>query len=244
MNQPVHTGANVPNSIMELVVATYNIHGCIGGDGRYDPERIIQVLGQLHADIIALQEVESHGPDGREFLNWLGHQLGYTSIAGPTLLRGTGDYGNALLTKSPVLNVRKHDLSLPSYEPRGALEADLDHQGTLLKVVATHLGLRPAERRAQVQQLLTCVHTAHGHPAILMGDINEWFLWGRPLRWLRKVFGITRGLRTFPARFPIFPLDRIWIMPREALVSLEVHHSHLSRWASDHLPLKATVRLR
>jgi endonuclease/exonuclease/phosphatase family metal-dependent hydrolase len=242
MEQWIRKRPDAANFIMELVFATYNIHGCIGGDGRYDPERIIQVLEQLNADIIALQEVESHGPDGRAFLDWLGQQLGYTTIAGPTLLRGTGDYGNALLTKSIILTVRRHDLSLPSCEPRGALEVDLNHQGVLLKVVATHLGLRPVERRAQIQQLLACLHTPPSHLAVLMGDINEWFLWGRPLRWLRTMFGIPRGFRTFPARFPLFPLDRIWIKPQEALVSLEVHHSSLSHWASDHLPLKATVR--
>jgi endonuclease/exonuclease/phosphatase family metal-dependent hydrolase len=71
--------------------------------------------------------------------------------------------------------------------------------------------------------------------------LNEWFLWGRPLRWLRKIFGKTPARPTFPAWFPIFALDRIWVHPVSALISLDVHKSPLARIASDHLPVKAVI---
>jgi endonuclease/exonuclease/phosphatase family metal-dependent hydrolase len=79
---------------------------------------------------------------------------------------------------------------------------------------------------------------------MLAGDLNEWFLWGRPLRMLQQQFPDTPHRRTFPARFPVFSLDRVWVHPREALVSLEEHASKLARIASDHLPLVATINIR
>jgi endonuclease/exonuclease/phosphatase family metal-dependent hydrolase len=78
---------------------------------------------------------------------------------------------------------------------------------------------------------------------ILLGDINEWWLWGRPLRWLHRRFGTSPAPRTFPARWPFLSLDRVWVHPRVALTALEVAHADQGRHASDHLPLVATVRL-
>jgi endonuclease/exonuclease/phosphatase family metal-dependent hydrolase len=74
-----------------------------------------------------------------------------------------------------------------------------------------------------------------------MGDLNEWFLWGRPLRWLHVQFRRTPAPATFPARLPVFALDRFWVRPRVLLDHLVVHSSPLARAASDHLPLVATL---
>jgi endonuclease/exonuclease/phosphatase family metal-dependent hydrolase len=76
---------------------------------------------------------------------------------------------------------------------------------------------------------------------VLLGDLNEWFLWGRPLRWLQGIFGKTPAPLTFPSGFPLFALDRIWVRPPTALITLEAHTSALSRVASDHLPVKAVI---
>jgi endonuclease/exonuclease/phosphatase family metal-dependent hydrolase len=81
----------------------------------------------------------------------------------------------------------------------------------------------------------------HTGPAVLLGDLNEWLLWGRPLRWLNRHFASTANPRTYPARFPLFALDRIWARPRTLLRSVETHTSPLARLASDHLPLKAVL---
>lgn len=226
---------------MRITLATYNIHSCIGMDGVYDPDRITRVLKELDADITALQEVDSREHKGLELLKYLAGEVGLLPIAGPTLLRETGHYGNAILTRYPVLEVRHIDLSLPDLEPRGAIDVDLDCKGNALQVIATHLGLRPAERRFQVKRLLNVCMTEH---CALLGDLNEWFLWGRPLRWLKTLFGKTPHLRTFPAVLPILALDRIWVRPPHILVNLVVHKTPLARVASDHLPLKAVIELK
>ena len=225
---------------MRLTLATYNIHGCIGRDGIFDPDRILRVLHELEADVIALQEVDSREHRGLQVLQCLAAETGMTPIAGPTLLRHARDYGNAVMTRLKIREIRKLDLSLPLHEPRGALDIDLVCDGVNLQVVATHLGLNPAERRVQMQRLLECFSTKH---CVLMGDLNEWFLWGRPLRWLKGIFGRTLEIPTFPAFFPVFALDRIWVRPMSALIRLEVHHTGLARKASDHLPLKATIEI-
>jgi endonuclease/exonuclease/phosphatase family metal-dependent hydrolase len=224
-----------------ITVSTYNIHGAIGTDGRFAPLRIASVLQEIDADVVALQEVEHHDVDGRDLLDYLADKTAMTAIAGPTLLRETRDYGNAVLTRLPVLAVERVDLSLPGREPRGALNLMLDWKGQRLQVVATHLGLKPAERRQQVLRLLELFDSASSEASLLLGDLNEWLLWGRPLRLLHRHFAANPPLRTFPARRPLFALDRIWVYPHAALQALIVHRSALAAEASDHLPLKAVL---
>lgn len=223
---------------MRLIIATYNIHRCTGWDGVYDPDRIVGVLQELNADILALQEVDSRAHKGLELLYSFAKETGLQAIPGPTLLRETGHYGNGLLTRAGLIEVRRLDLSLPGREPRGALDVDLNWSGQALQVLATHLGLNPAERRDQIKRLLERFAAKH---CILMGDLNEWFLWGRPLRWLKAIFGQTPALPTFPSFCPVFALDRIWVRPAGTLACLEVHNTRLARKASDHLPLKAII---
>jgi len=221
---------------MPLAVATYNVHGCA------DVSRTAAVLRALDADVIALQELRWKPADALHVLDDLAARLGCTPLAGPTLLRPDGHYGNALLTRLPVLEVKPVDLSVPGREPRGALAAVLRTSGGPLTVIATHLGLAPGERRQQMQRVLALVHRA-GKPVVLLGDLNEWFLWGRPLRWLRRHFGRMPAPATFPARLPLFALDRIWVEPRRLLERIEVHSAAPAKKASDHLPLVATLAL-
>lgn len=228
---------------MHLVLATYNIHCCVGQDGRYDPERTLAVVRELDADVIALQEVESRTRSGSDLLKRIGERTGFEVIAGPTLERESGPYGNVLLTRGRVDSIGRIDLSVTAREPRGAIAADLGWGERSIHVVATHLGLKPAERRTQVMRLLSLFEPGGDRPDVLMGDLNEWFLWGRPLRWLRAKFGTTAEPATFPARFPILPLDRIWVSPTSRLRRVAVHRSPLARLASDHLPLTAVVDL-
>ena len=111
-----------------------------------------------------------------------------------------------------------------------------------LRVVATHLGLRPSERRTQVQRLLAAFEHAPLCPSVVMGDVNEWCL-GRPLRWLHQRFAVSHAPATFPARRPFLKLDRIWAHPPGALHGIAAHRSALARLASDHLPLVAELQL-
>ena len=225
---------------MRLALATYNVHRCVGTDGRYDPRRIVAVLQELDADVVALQEVDAPGHHGLELLEGIANELKLIPIAGPTLLERKCHYGNAVLTKCTPTEVRLVDLSQHGREPRGAIDLDIECEREHLQIVAAHLGLMPSERRMQVEKLLKHFGTKH---CILMGDLNEWFLWGRPLRWIKAIFGHTPSLRTFPSRLPVFALDRIWVRPPGTLVEMTVHKTPLSSKASDHLPLKATIEI-
>lgn len=227
-------------------VASYNIHQCRGMDGRRDAGRIASVIRDLDCDAVGLQEVDSRaGPhaDSKQ-LEYLAHATRMEALAGPTILHHDGDYGNALLTRRPVLAVRRHDLSFTSREPRGALDVDLDVDGRRVRVIVTHLGLRPAERRYQVKLLLKLLHPVEpGELVVALGDINEWLPIGRPLRWLHGLLGAPPSQRTFPTWFPLFALDRVWVRPRSALADLRTHTGRAARVASDHYPLKAVIAL-
>jgi endonuclease/exonuclease/phosphatase family metal-dependent hydrolase len=223
-----------------LTIATYNIHGAVGCDGRFAPGRVADVLREMNADIVALQEVPLGGSKTPDVLAILQKATGYLAAEGPACDRPERRFGNAVLSRYPILSMRAIDLSFGSREPRGALDADVDCHGHLLRVVATHLGLRFAERREQIRRLLQSFDTDQ-MPVILLGDINEWLVWGGALRALESHFQEAPAPRTFPSRRPLFALDRIWIRPRHRLVHVEAHATPLARIASDHLPLLAHI---
>jgi endonuclease/exonuclease/phosphatase family metal-dependent hydrolase len=224
--------------IPKIRLASYNIHLGIGRDGQFDLERIARVINELDADAIALQEV-SLGGRSIDMLDFLGERCGMNAIAGPTLVSSAGEYGNAILTRMPAGVIHRWNISVGTREPRGAIDAHLHHRGMTLRMVATHLGLWPGERRRQIQQLLEIIKRDNRFPTVLLGDLNEWFLWGRPLRWMHRYFKSTPAPATFPSGKPLFALDRIWVDPHRALQSVTAHTSAVARIASDHLPIVA-----
>lgn len=217
-----------------LRVASYNLHGCVGRDGARDAARIAGVIAELGCDTIGLQEVYG--------LKVLGETLQMNVVAGPDHLWHDRHVGNALLTRRRILRVRHHDYTWLGREPRTALDTDLEVDGETVRVIVTHLGLRPAERRFQVQRLLDLLKRTPIHErVIVLGDINEWLPLSRPLRWLHGLLGHSPAERSFPARWPLFALDRVWVRPRHALLALGAHRSPLAAAASDHLPVKAII---
>jgi len=227
-----------------LRVATWNIHNARGVDGRRDLGRIATVIQHLQADLVGLQEVGCDSPDAASDVDELARRSGYAWRAVSTYGRCQGGTrGNALLTTLVVENVTLHDLSVARREPRAALEAIVRWGDRPLRVVVTHLGLRAGERRFQVERLLSLLGTSPVAATMLLGDINEWFLWGRPLRWLHRRFGTSPSARSFPSRAPIFALDRIWAEPRGTVTALQSFCAPGLRGASDHLPVVATLRL-
>ena len=224
---------------------SYNIHQCVGLDGRRDVERIARVLSSLDAQLIGLQEVGTDLEDGRKSgqMEYLARATGLQAIAGPTIEQQTGPFGNVLLTSWRVLDSRLLDLSVPGREPRGAIDADLMVEGRPVRVIVTHFGLRAAERRYQVRRLLEELSKGQNPYIIVLGDINEWILRSRPLRWLYMRFGTPPAPRTYPSWLPLFALDRIWVLPREVLLEVHAHATPLTRIASDHLPVKGLIAI-
>lgn len=230
----------------ELRIVTYNIAGGLptwtAKAKREMAGRIVRVIKELDADVVALQEVPLGGSETPDVLAQLRDVTGMYAVEGPTLDSPKRRYGNAVLSRLPVRATRTLDLSFHRREPRGALDADIECGGQLLRVVATHLGLSASERSTQVRTLLSAFDNSE-LPVILVGDINEWFVRGRALRALVSHFRCAPAPRTFPTFCPVFALDRIWMHPGECLIDVSVHRSALARQASDHYPLVARIRV-
>jgi endonuclease/exonuclease/phosphatase family metal-dependent hydrolase len=230
---------------LSLRVVSWNVHQCVGVDRRYAPERIASVLRELAPDIVGLQEVDTGRPprEALHQLDFLARATGLAAVAGFNMRRETGDYGNALLTRLPVRQVRRLDLSVPRREPRGALDVELAAPGGDLRVIVTHLGLNPKERRIQADRL-GCALKTHGRglPTLLTGDMNEWFpgLTCR-LQVLADRFDCEIAGCSFPSPAPFLPLDRIYVAPRPSAVRRWIWRGWPAPVASDHLPLTADI---
>jgi endonuclease/exonuclease/phosphatase family metal-dependent hydrolase len=221
-------------------VATYNIHGCVGMDRRYAPDRVAAVVNELGAEVVGLQEVDTRRPQHENLhqLDYIEKVTGLTAVAGANIREARGDYGNALLSAWPVAAVRRHDLSHSRREPRGALDVDLATPAGLLRVIVTHLGLGWGERKQQIMRLLQAVEPLADRPTLLMGDFNDWLPRGGPhLRRLKRFFAASYGGRSYPAPCPMLALDHIYAHPAPAEATARVHASATARRASDHLPV-------
>lgn len=236
----------------ELTVATYNIHGCVGGDKRFDLARVTNVIAELGADVVALQEVgdvRGRGPAGN-YATEIGERLGFSVLYQPTMLRGDRAYGNAILTRLEVKGSRSYDLSVKKHEPRGCLRADLDWAGSSMHVFGLHLGLSRSEQKRQAGMLLGADivrGAAIAWPLVVMGDFNFWFP-GPIERTVRRALSdvaIATGNPepSYPAKNPWLRLDRIYVDAAWELLSCKVHRSPAAQVASDHLPLVARLRL-
>ena len=233
-----------------LVIGSYNIHGCVGLDKRYDVERIAGVIRELDCDTVGLQEVDGRlGVQSASVqLQNLADATGMTPIAvsAHTLTPPRFRKTNALLTHREFRSVRSYDLTFDSHEPRSALDVELLVEGQAVRVIVTHLGLDARERRYQVEKLLTALNDIPARrPVVLLGDINEWLPVGRPLRWLHDALGKAPSGGSFPVWAPLLALDRIWSRQPGVVRTFEVHKSPMARVASDHYPVKANIaRLR
>jgi endonuclease/exonuclease/phosphatase family metal-dependent hydrolase len=230
----------------ELIVGSWNLHKCVGTDGRFDPHRSVAVIAELGADIIALQEADRRFGKRTGLLDpkLLEKHAGLVPLPISDLQDGLGWHGNAILAR-PGTRARLRRLALPGAEPRGAVVADLDLRHGPLRVVAAHFGLLPRCRRRQSTAILAALAEAEPMPTVLCGDLNEWKPGERSsLHGLSELFGpVTAGPPSFPARLPMLPLDRILAWPKPLVSDVEVHDSTLARIASDHLPLTARLHL-
>lgn len=230
-----------------LTAVSYNIHQCIGTDGKRDPQRIGAVIRETKGDILGLQEVDFNplGEKKSHQLDYLAEITGMKGVAGPTIRSADIHFGNALLTSGEITNVTFHDLTVVRRQPRGAIDAEMVCDGKPVRVLVTHLGLALNERRRQAQSLIRILRQQKADYAftLVIGDINEWRPRGFALYSLNSHLGKAPSPRSFPSFFPVFALDRIWVKPRAALLHVKVAHSRLARVASDHLPVLANINL-
>ncbi|MBB5694559.1 endonuclease/exonuclease/phosphatase family protein [Muricoccus pecuniae] len=229
-----------------ITVASYNVHKCVGTDKRFDPARVAEVIAELDADILALQEADRRFGRRVGLLDMAGieRRTGLRLVPLSVIPQGHGWHGNALLVRGGHA-VRVRRLSLPGGEPRGAVMVDLEMPAGPMRVVAAHFGLLRRHRSRQVDAILDSLSGEDHVPTVMLGDLNEWRPGRRSsLRALEGSFGTARpGPATFPSRMPILSLDRILARPHSLICGLQAHDSPLARIASDHLPLKARLDL-
>lgn len=230
----------------ELRVASYNVHKCVGRDRRFDPGRTLAVIREIDADVVALQEVDQRFGDraGLLDLEALEQETGLVPVPLDSTRSSHGWRGNLVLFRSgTVTDVQQ--LVLPGAEPRGALVVDLTLPGGRLRLIAAHLGLLRISRAQQIAAILSAAGDGDERPTLLMGDFNEWRLGRRSsLGALAPSFGpLEAHVASFPAQFPVWSLDRILANPHSMVSHITIHESPLARVASDHLPIKADIRL-
>ena len=226
------------------LIASYNVHKCVGMDKRFDPQRVAAVIAEIDAEVIALQEASQRFGNRSVLLDLprLERESGLVAVPVAT---GHGWHGNLLLLrKGTVRDV--HQIRLPGVEPRGALVVDLDLNDGPLRIVAAHLGLLRRCRALQAEAILAAIGARGERPTLLLGDLNEWRLGDNSsLRRFDPTFGpLAAALPSFPARFPLFALDRILANPHRLISRIDVHDTPLARVASDHLPIKARIDLQ
>jgi endonuclease/exonuclease/phosphatase family metal-dependent hydrolase len=224
-------------------VATYNVHACVGTDGRHDPVRVSTVISELDADVVALQEFTYPATVALETRTpvVLTTSDTYQCALGPARQNDTQCFGNALLSRHPILEVHRIDLSMERREPRGALAATIDVHGIEVHVLAAHLGLRISERRFQVRQILDYLDSVRNTVVVVLGDFNDWLPGRSVVHVLDHRLGRPPRPRSYPSSWPMVPLDRIWVQPRRALRRIATHRSPMARLASDHFPVVAEI---
>ena len=241
-----------------LRVMTYNVHSCIGMDGKLSPERIARVIARYQPDIVALQELDvgRARTEGVDQAHLIARCLEMDFHFHPALHLEEERYGDAILTHLPMRLVKAGTLpglpGKPFLEPRGALWVAIDVHGTQIQVLNTHLGLLPRERLAQVEALLGPEWLAHPDcrgPVILCGDLNA-LPASKVCRRLRNRLNDAqiehkrqRPRGTFFGRFPVARIDHVFVDAGFEVTGIEVPDSELARLASDHLPLIVEVKL-
>jgi endonuclease/exonuclease/phosphatase family metal-dependent hydrolase len=234
-----------PPGLRSFRVATYNVHSCVGVDAKFAPDRIAEVVRGLDVDLIGLQEVGWHhrGEIGLDQFDYLARATGFQAFPGPTKHSERAHYGNALLTRLPIREIRAIDLSLPHREPRGAIDADIEVGSQTVRVIVAHLGLDPWERNNQITRILSLIHHTPDRPTVFMGDLNEWRGRSPRIRRLQLCFEDCAAPRSFHVRMPTLRLDRIFVSKGLILSKYDVVRNQLTRRASDHLPVRATIAL-
>ena len=239
-------------------VMTYNVHSCVGMDGKVSPSRIARIIARHRPDIVSLQELDVGRPrTGRvDQAARIGEKLGMQCCFHPALRIGDGQYGNAILSRDAMRLVKADWLprlrAQRPFQPRAALWVAVERSGYALQVINAHLSLWPKERLLQVEALLGDEWLGHADcrpPVVLCGDFNATpgssvcRRLGRRLLDAQRVLAAHRPLRTWSGRYPTHRIDHVFVGPRIEVVSIEVPNTELEKIASDHLPVIVEVRI-
>jgi endonuclease/exonuclease/phosphatase family metal-dependent hydrolase len=246
-----------------ITVASYNMHKAVGLDRRRDPQRVLDVLHQIDADIVALQEadkrfggrgsavphelIDTHGVYkpvhlGVRHKRVLDKARKHTDRLFKVNTRNIGWHGNAILVKRHIGVLGCAALELPTLEPRGAVMAELLVGEQPLRVIGMHLDLSGLWRRRQMRAILDAIaDRPQKMPTVLMGDTNEWRTVAGCLNDLGPEFHIAPTGPSFHARHPVAQLDRIIVHKDLNIEAAGVHMSPVARKASDHLPIWARL---
>jgi endonuclease/exonuclease/phosphatase family metal-dependent hydrolase len=235
VNTPPHTPA-----ASSLRVMTWNIHGGVGIDGRFDLDRIVAAIARQAPDVVALQEVDSRRhPAGKPSpFAFLREAIGHHGIEAKSITTADGDYGQMVISRWPLIAVEVHDITVGQREPRRAIEAEIATPLGNMRLIASHFGLKLSERRSQARRLLEIVHRKPPI-TVMLGDFNEWFWPGYLRAALERELPSHTRHATFPSRWPLLALDRVYCWPAVALARSFVDRA--AREASDHLPVIADV---
>jgi endonuclease/exonuclease/phosphatase family metal-dependent hydrolase len=232
-------------------IMTYNVHRCVGVDGRLDVARVAAVIAQGRPDIVALQELDvwRARTGGVDQAHAIAHRLGMSFHFHAALEVEEERYGDAILSTAPLTVIKAGPLpgspTITALEPRGALWLELELHGRRLQVLNTHLGLVPHEQRAQARALAgpdwIGARTGDDPPLIVLGDFNA-TPYSAAYRTLARRLSDTRraaprATPTFPSRFPMLAIDHVFFDGAIAPTHCHTLTAPLARAASDHLPL-------
>jgi endonuclease/exonuclease/phosphatase family metal-dependent hydrolase len=240
---------------MRLRVLTYNIHRAIGVDRRFRPDRVVKILAHHEPDVILLQEVDEGAPRSREIdlAKELASQLDYPHYAvGHNVRLRKGRYGNATLSRHPILRERNIDLTVGSKKRRGCqhttLSIESHGRAHPLEVYNLHLGLSASERSRQVGMLYRSREFGeleNEHPVLVGGDFNDWRSLLHPIFTeilgfrcaTQHDFGYNGAIRTYPSLSPQGGLDKVYYRGPLRLLAARRCRLRAARLASDHLPV-------
>lgn len=227
-------------------VASYNIRKGIGTDRRRNPERILDVLREIDADVIALQEADRRFGARTAVIppHLLDDHSEWKAVPLGTRAGSMGWHGNALLVPKSTRIIDMAAIPLPTLEPRGAVMADIAIAHDTVRIVGMHLDLSGLWRRRQADAIVSHVGAGtHRRRTVMMGDLNEWTRAAGCLPVFRREFVFADTGPSFHTRRPVGRLDRIMVSPGLKVVDCGVHTSAAARKASDHLPIWADLVL-
>lgn len=228
---------------MRLKLASYNVHKGVGLDQRRDPERILQVLNEIDADVVALQEVDRRLGDRPTVIppELIDRMTDYAVAPVARSKVSLGWHGNAILVRQSLAMSRFVRISLPGLEPRGAVRATVSDGTKSLTIFGVHLGLLRDWRRRQLARLAAKAEVAGG-PVAILGDFNEWSETAG-CEALEPGLSVHAPGQSFHAARPVAALDRLAVTRHVAVNASGVHQTTLSRRASDHLPIWVDVEV-